>query len=102
MSHYDYVISKKIAVEDPPFASIIMAAIRKADTINANILKDVFPEIFAELKIRYWAPGGLLPEEVDKKKFIPLKECSMRKGGRNEIPTTPRPNSPPKGQGGNK
>jgi len=29
-----------------------------------------------------------------------LKECSIRKGGHNELPTRPRPKTPPKGQGG--
>jgi len=29
-----------------------------------------------------------------------LKESSIRKGGHNELPTRPRPKTPPKGQGG--
>ncbi len=66
MSHYDYEKSKEISVKDPPFASLIMAAIRKADTENSFKLKNAFPDIFSELQKRYWSPGGLLPEEIKK------------------------------------
>jgi len=66
MSHYDYEKSKEISAEDPPFASLVMAAIRKADTENTAKLKSAFPEIFNELQERYWATGGLLPEEIKK------------------------------------
>lgn len=34
-------------------------------------------------------------------KIVLLKEGSVRKGGHNEMPTRPRPKTPPKGQGGN-
>lgn len=40
-----------------------MAAMRNADTINAEKLKALFPEEYAELNQRYNAPGGLLPNE---------------------------------------
>ena len=66
MSHYDYEKSKEISKEDPPFASLIMSAGRKADTQNFNKLKSVLPEIINELEKRYWAPGGILPEEIKK------------------------------------
>ncbi len=66
MSHYDYEKSKEISAKDPPFASLIMAAIRKADTNNTVKLGNTFPEIFSELQERYWAPSGLLPEEIKK------------------------------------
>ncbi|MBA7586808.1 hypothetical protein ES708_28814 [subsurface metagenome] len=66
MSHYDYEKSKEISAKDPPFASLIMAAIRKADTNNTVKLGNAFPGIFAELQERYWAPSGLLPEEIKK------------------------------------
>lgn len=66
MSHYDYEKSKEISAKDPPFASLIMAAIRKADTENNLKLEGAFPNIFSELQKRYWAPGGLLPEEIKK------------------------------------
>jgi len=67
MSHYDYATSQEISAKDPPFASLIMAAIRKADTKNTFILGNAFPEIFAELTVRYNAPGGLLPGEIKRK-----------------------------------
>jgi len=66
MSHYDYEESKEISAKDPPFASLIMAAMRKSDTENTAKLRGAFPEIFNELQERYWAPGGLLPEEIKK------------------------------------
>jgi len=66
MSLYDYKKSLEISAKDPPFASLIMAAIRKADTKNNTKLKDTFPDIFNELQTRYWAPGGLLPEEIKR------------------------------------
>ena len=63
MSLYDYEKSKEISKDDPPFATLIMSAIRKADTINSMRLKAVFPEIYDELQERYDSPGGLLNGE---------------------------------------
>lgn len=63
MSHYDYELSKHLAKGDPPFAALIMAAYRKADTYNAAHLRLAFPGITTELQMRYDAPGGLLPHE---------------------------------------
>lgn len=37
---------------------------------------------------------------MTKKLIRSLTECSIRKGGHNEIPTRPRPKTPPPGQGG--
>lgn len=65
MSHYDYRASQKIEAEHHPFYAIIMAAMRQADTINATKLENAFPEVWAELRERYNAPGGLLDPEVD-------------------------------------
>ena len=64
MSHYDYELSKEISSKDPPFAALIMSAIRKADTENSFKLGEAWPEIFTELKARYNAPGGLLEDEL--------------------------------------
>lgn len=64
MSLYDYEKSKEISKGDPPFASFIMAAARKADTENFKKLKLVFPEIVAELQVRYDSPDGLLKGEI--------------------------------------
>lgn len=63
MSHYDYEASKAISESDPPFAAIIMAALRKADTRNGLLLRSAFPDITEELQARYDAPGGYLPGE---------------------------------------
>ena len=82
MSLYDYEKSKEISKGDPSFASLIMAAIRKADTNNTFILGNAFPEIFAELTKRYNSPSGLLDGdqitvEIDGKKYQKI----FRKGG---------------------
>jgi hypothetical protein len=50
MSLYDYQKSKEIAAEEPSFASLIMAAAWKADTLNYGKLKAAFPEIIEELE----------------------------------------------------
>lgn len=64
MSLYDYEVSRKIAAADPPFASLVMAALRKADSTNAAIIRHAWPQIAAEAQRRYDAPGGVLPGEV--------------------------------------
>lgn len=61
MSYYDYEQSKHLMMDDPPFASLIMAAMRKADTDNLEKLRRAWPETWAELQTRYNAPGGFLP-----------------------------------------
>ena len=63
MSLYDYRVSKELSASDPPFAALIMAALRKADSTNAYKLRAAFPEICAEMQARYDAPGGVLPAE---------------------------------------
>ena len=63
MSLYDYTISRDIYAQDLPFAALIMAALRGADTRNAAKLRNGWPEICAELDARYNAPGGLLDGE---------------------------------------
>lgn len=66
MSHYSYKMSQRIAAEDPPFSSFIMAALRKADSGNFSRLQAAFPRITAEFEGRYNAPGGYLSgEEVE-------------------------------------
>ncbi|HAM34571.1 MAG TPA: hypothetical protein DEB40_03330 [Elusimicrobia bacterium] len=65
MSLYDYKLSKKIWAEDHPFYAVLMAAMRGADNDNIAKLKAAFPETFAELRARYEAPGGILPEEAE-------------------------------------
>lgn len=61
MSRFDYEVSKKIAAEDYPFYSLIMAAMRQADTHNMRLLTAAFPAVAEELRERYNSPGGFLP-----------------------------------------
>lgn len=67
MSLYDYQESKLIvrgeSAGEPSFYALVMAAMIRADTVNAAKLREVFPETWAELDARYHAPGGLLPGE---------------------------------------
>jgi hypothetical protein len=64
VSRYDYEVSQQIALHDFPFAALIMAAMRQADTQNMAALRAAFPGVAAELEARYHAPGGLLPGEA--------------------------------------
>ncbi len=64
MSLYDYKRSQVISMNsDNSFYAIIMAAMREADGQNGEKLKTAFPEVWAELKARYNAPGGKLEGE---------------------------------------
>lgn len=65
MSLYDYHLSLRIAQDDPPFYALIMAVMRKADSDNTQKLQDAFPEVWLELKRRYHAALGVLPEDGD-------------------------------------
>ncbi len=58
-----YHVSRKIAAQDHPFYSLIAAAMSKADTDNLAKLRFAFPDVFDELKRRYHAPLGALPED---------------------------------------
>ncbi len=60
MSLYDYKESLKIKKSDYPFYSLIMAAMRQADTENVLHLQTAFPEVWDELLARYNTPGGVL------------------------------------------
>lgn len=69
MSYYDYHCSLQIGAGretkgDPPFAALIMAAMRKADADNLAALKSAFPGIASEFYARYRAPGGMLGDEA--------------------------------------
>lgn len=62
----DYEISKRISALDLPFAALIAAALRKADSDNFARLKQAFPELTNDFKSRYNAPGGiLLKDNID-------------------------------------
>lgn len=64
MSYFDYVVSRRVAVMDAPFHSLIMAAYRQADTRNAALIRDAWPDVVAELEARYNAPGGTLDTDA--------------------------------------
>jgi hypothetical protein len=63
MSRHAYMVSREILTSDPPFSAIVMAAMRKADSVNAEKLRQAFPDLWVELNTRYWSPGGLMPGE---------------------------------------
>ena len=64
MSLYDYRQALKLAVDDVPFCTLLMAAMRQADTDNLRLLREAFPAVWAELQARYNAPGGVLRDGV--------------------------------------
>lgn len=63
MSRYDYRISQELAAADVPFYALIMAAIRKADDRNLQLLMLAWPDVYREFVSRFNAPGGVLPED---------------------------------------
>lgn len=65
MSLYDYQVSKEIDSQGYPFYALLMAAMRQADTDNMVKLRAEWPEVDAELRARYHAPGGVLPLEAE-------------------------------------
>ena len=64
MSYYDYKESQRLNAEDPPFYALIMAALRKADSFNADRIRIAFPETYKEFMERYNAPGGRLEGDL--------------------------------------
>jgi hypothetical protein len=61
----DYEQSKRIECglsvgDEPTFSALVMAAMRRADSSNALILRCGWPDVWAELQARYDAPGGRL------------------------------------------
>jgi hypothetical protein len=63
MSLYDYQVGIEITKHNYPFYALIQAAMRQADSFSLDKLRYAFPVVFLELKRRYNAPGGMLPEE---------------------------------------
>ncbi len=61
----DYKVSQRFQLTDVPFAAIIAAAMRKADTDNLRALESAFPGIAKDLRARYNAPGGFLGDEAE-------------------------------------
>jgi hypothetical protein len=65
MSLHGYHYSRKLALDDAPLESLIFAAIRKADSDNLMRLGTAFPELIAEMKMRYNARLGVIPSDGD-------------------------------------
>ncbi len=63
MSLHDLKTATKIIEDDPPFYALIMAAMLKADSDNIRLLRNAWPQLWAELDTRYHTPGGVLPGE---------------------------------------
>jgi hypothetical protein len=63
MSLHEYQVSLELEREGRPFYALIMAAMRGADSDNLERLRRQWPEVWAELRARYDAPGGLLEGE---------------------------------------
>jgi len=64
MSLHEYQQSRAVERHGFPFYSLVMGAMRQADSDNAERLKGAFPKVWEELQARYSAPGGLLPNEA--------------------------------------
>lgn len=62
---FDYGIASRLHRDRAPFDALIMAAVLGADSANLARLQAAFPELTAEARARYEAPGGRLPSEVD-------------------------------------
>jgi hypothetical protein len=62
----DYIESRAISAQDPSFASLIFAAIRKGDTENVGRIGLAFPDLYKEFCLRYDAPGGAINAEEEK------------------------------------
>ena len=63
MSLYDYTTSLDLTMHHPPFYGLIMTAMRQADSVNLAKLITAWPDVYAELRARYDAPGGKLPDD---------------------------------------
>jgi hypothetical protein len=66
MALYDYQQSKKISQFDPSFLAILFALMRKADDFNTAKIRSLWPLEYEEMRQRYNAPGGILPEELEE------------------------------------
>lgn len=58
---FDYNQSREIERQHFGFYALIAAAARQADTDNMHRLEQAFPNVIADLRARYRAPGGELP-----------------------------------------
>lgn len=60
MSLHEYEAAKHLAGYGTSFYALIMAAMRRGDTINVAKLRAAWPDVWDELHARYHAPGGRL------------------------------------------
>lgn len=58
--YFAYRASVELGKGDPSFYGLLMAAMRRADSRNAAILRQAFPEVWRDLQARYDAPCGVL------------------------------------------
>jgi hypothetical protein len=69
MSRHHYECSREIELlkheRDWPYYSLIMAAMRLADTENLEKLREAFPQVWQDLEARYNSPGGFLAGDPD-------------------------------------
>ena len=65
MSRYDYRLSLNIAARGESFNALLFALMRCADTPNTEKLKEMWPDEWEELSLRYHAPGGFLEQELE-------------------------------------
>lgn len=49
------------------FYALLFALLREADSDNLAKLEEAFPEAVKEFRQRYMAPGGILPEDLEKR-----------------------------------
>ena len=68
MGYSEYKASQHLEIQaleldGNAFYSLIMSAIRQADTDNLWALRAAFPGVFEELAQRRNAPGGILPDD---------------------------------------
>jgi hypothetical protein len=77
VSFYDYQACRRIYAADEPFYALIMAAMRQADTANLMLLREAWPETWAELEARYDAPGGALPGDREYEEIQAARQAAV-------------------------
>lgn len=63
--YFAYRKSVELGQDDPSFYALIMAAMRKADSLNVVILRGAFPTVWDDLQARHDAPAGVLDSDPD-------------------------------------
>lgn len=64
MSLYDFRASAQLAAQDWPADTLLMAAMRRADPVTAQVLEDAFPDLWRDFAQRKESPDGLLSGEA--------------------------------------